>query len=125
MSHDARTVRRHAGKGKDIGNGRMPSQRRAIQISFEIPRALPTLVVIAIFCIFLISIVESVAAILPAISLAAFALSGFEALLARYAPRRVESRWDIAAAFALVSAIAASLSGPEHILSTLGLAMDP
>nr|TFG52919.1 MAG: hypothetical protein E4H34_04375 [Hyphomicrobiales bacterium] len=125
MIQNARNVRRQDGKGKGFGNGQTPSQRRAIQISFEIPRALPTLTAIAILCIFVISAIESMAGILPVISLAAFALCGFEALLARYAPRRVHSRWDIAAAFALISAIAASLSGPEHILSALGLAMVP
>ena len=99
------------------------SRGKVISIHFEVPPVLPAIVVFGIVCLFVISMFESAAAMLPLLSLAALALSGVEFIIARYAKPNSASSWDIAAALVLISVVAGSLSEAEHILAAVGLAM--
>jgi hypothetical protein len=68
------------------------------------------------------------AAVLPAISLAAFGLAALVAFASWwFAARRdgdTVTLWDIAGAFVLVGCAAAMLSEPDNILQTFGLSPD-
>ena len=89
----------------------------------EVPQRIAAIVAAAIIAIFVFSAITSTAPFLPMLSVVLLALASVELMLARYAKSADAARWDAAAAFVLVSAVAATLSEPEHILAVVGLTM--